>query len=104
MADKPYQLRYLPIFEQDLVETVSYITNVLRNPDAANQLLADVEAAIYERLEKPLSFEAYRSAGKRKHDYYRIYVTNYTVYYVVIDNVMEVRRFLYSARDVEKFL
>ena len=46
MADKPYQLRYLPIFEQDLVETVSYITNVLRNPDAANQLLADVEAAI----------------------------------------------------------
>ena len=35
MADKPYQLRYLPIFEQDLVETVSYITNVLRNPDAA---------------------------------------------------------------------
>lgn len=104
MADKPYQLRYLPIFEQDLVEMVSYITNVLRNPDAANQLLADVEAAIYERLENPLFFEAYRSAGKRKHDYYRIYVRNYTVYYVVIDNVMEVRRFLYSARDVEKFL
>lgn len=52
----------------------------------------------------PLSFAAYRSVRKLKHDYYRIYVRNYTVYYVVIDNVMEVRRFLYSARDIEKFL
>ncbi len=29
MADKKYRIRYLPLFEQDLVQTVSYITNVL---------------------------------------------------------------------------
>lgn len=38
MANRKYRLRYLPLFEQDLVQTVSYITNVLKNPDAAENL------------------------------------------------------------------
>lgn len=29
---------------------------------------------------------------------------NYVIYYVVVDDIMEVRRFLYGARDVEKYL
>ncbi len=29
MENKVYHLRYLPIFEQDLISTASYITNVL---------------------------------------------------------------------------
>ena len=31
MENKSYQLRYLPIFEIDLLSTVNYITNVLKN-------------------------------------------------------------------------
>ena len=38
MTNRKYKLRYLPVFEQDLVQTVSYITNVLKNPDAAEKL------------------------------------------------------------------
>ena len=33
MESKSYQLRYLPIFEQDLISTVNYIANVLKNED-----------------------------------------------------------------------
>ena len=33
MENKIYHLRYLPIFEQDLISTASYITNVLKNED-----------------------------------------------------------------------
>ena len=33
MENKSYQLRYLPIFETDLLSTVNYITNVLKNED-----------------------------------------------------------------------
>ena len=57
MANKKYRLQYLPLFEQDLVQTVSYITNVLKNPDAAEKLANDVEAAILERLDNPLMFD-----------------------------------------------
>jgi plasmid stabilization system protein ParE len=104
MANKVYRLRYLPLFEQDLTDTVNYITNMLKNPQAALKLVDDVEAAIFERLKNPVSFELYRSAKKRPHDYYRIYVRNYAIYYVVIDNVMEVRRFVYGARDIDRLL
>ena len=59
MENKSYQLRYLPLFEQDLVSTVNYITNVLKNEDAALRL---------------------------------------------IDDVMEVRRLMYGARDTDRHL
>jgi len=44
MENKTYSLRYLPLFEQDLLSTVNYITHVLKNEDAALRLIDDVEA------------------------------------------------------------
>ena len=104
MGNKIYHLRYLQIFEQDLINTASYITNVLKNKDAALRLVDDVETAILERLNNPVAFEPYVSAKKRDYPYYRIYVRNYVIYYVVSDDVMEVRRFLYGARDTDTHL
>lgn len=104
MKNKSYQLRYLPIFEQDLINTVTYITNVLKNEKAALRLIDDVEAAILERLNNPVAFEPYPSTKKRDYPYYRIYVRNYIVYYVVIGDMMEVRRLIYGARDTDRHL
>lgn len=42
MENKSYKLRYLPLFEQDLISTANYITNVLKNEDAAIRLVDDV--------------------------------------------------------------
>lgn len=103
MKNEKYKLRYLPLFEQDLIQTVSYITNVLKNTDAAEKLVNDIEDAIQERLEYPLAFEPFPSK-KRDYPYYRIYMRNYVIYYVVIGDVMEVRRFLYGARDANRYL
>lgn len=104
MENKSYRLRYLPLFEQDLMSTVNYITNVLKNETAALRLIEDVETAILERLDNPVSFEPYHSVKKRDYPYYRIYVRNYVIYYVVIDDVMEVRRLMYGARDTDRYL
>lgn len=54
-VNKSYQLRYLPIFEQDLIDTANYITNVLKNEDAALRLIDAVEASILERLNNPVA-------------------------------------------------
>ncbi len=99
-----FRLRYLPLFERDLLEIVDYISNVLKNPTAAERLINDLEAAILNRLNFPLSFQPYPSLKKRDHPYYRIHVRNYTVFYVVIDDVMEVRRLIYSARNIDEHL
>lgn len=42
MENKCYHLHYLPIFEQNLVSTANYITNILKNEDAALRLIDDV--------------------------------------------------------------
>ncbi|EPI49529.1 hypothetical protein HMPREF1576_01431 [Gardnerella pickettii JCP7719] len=40
----------------------------------------------------------------REHPYYRINVRNFSVFYVVIDDTMEVRRLLYSKRNIDVLL
>lgn len=86
------------------MRAADYITDVLENADAALQLIEDTEAAIYKRAEYAESLEPYPGSRHRKHPYYRIYVHHYTVFYVVIGDVMEVRRFLYSASDLPEYL
>lgn len=104
MAEKKYSLRYLPLFYEELEETVVYIAEKLKNPQAANILLDEVEQAILKRLPNAESFEPYHSLKERKYPYYRIYVKNFVIYYVVIDvegdeKVMEVRRFLSNRQN-----
>lgn len=101
---KKYKLSFLPLFEEDLNEIVDYITVDLQNPSAAERLVDNIESAINKRLEMPLSFAPYRSSRKRPHPYYRINVRNFSIFYVVIDDTMEVRRVLYSKRDLDKLL
>ena len=104
MESKRYKLRFLPLFEDDLIGIVDYITDQLQSPQAAQTLVDAVQKAIQERTTCAESFEPYHSAKERQHPYYRIYVRNYTIYYVVIGDVMEVRRILYNKRDVRKNL
>ena len=104
MDRQEYSLRYLPLFEQGVAAVRNYIAYTLQNPSAALKLIEETEQAIQKRLTNPLAFEPYHSARDRKHPYYRIYINNYTVLYVVIDNVMEVRRFVYSKRDLTKLI
>ena len=68
-----------------------------------------METAIIERLPAAESFEPYHSVRERRYAYYRIYVDNYIIYYVVIDDdpndlVMEVRRFLYNGQNWDRMV
>ncbi len=107
MFDTKYKLRYLPIFYEDLEQKVVYIAEKIGNPQAANELIDEVERAILERVPVAEAFEPYHSARERKYPYYRIYVKNFVIYYVVIDDevkdkIMEIRRFLYNKQNREK--
>lgn len=104
MQKKTYRLRFLPLFAEDLLEITTYITSNLQNPEAANSLVNEIEDAIDKRLENPLIFAPYNSRKPRINPYYRIYVKNYTIFYVVIDDIMEVRKILYSKRDFDNIL
>ncbi len=109
MIDAQYELRYLPLFYEDLEQKVVYIAEQLHNEKAANDLLDAVENAIMERLPIAEAFEPYHSVKERRYKYYRIYVKNFIIYYVVIDDesskkIMEVRRFLYNKQNREQLI
>ena len=95
-----YQLRYLPQFYQDLQEHTLYIAQTLQNPQAAKELIEATEIAILQRQSHAESFEQYHSRKERRYPYYRIYVKNFVIFYVVIpegnQKVMEIRRFMYG--------
>ena len=99
---KPYRLQILPLFEDDLNSIVDYISGALHNPGAALEFVDAVEKAISDRLSCAESFEPYHSMKERRYPYYRIYVKNYTIFYVVIGDTMEVRRIIYSRRDLSQ--
>lgn len=109
MDSCPYELRYLPLFYKDLEEKILYISETFHNPKAAKDLLDAVEKAILERQPFAESFEIYPSEKNRRNNYYRIYVKNYVIFYVVIEDdntrkIMEVRRFLYHKQYCKEFL
>lgn len=109
MAETKYILKYLPVFYIDLKEKLSYIAFVLNNPEAANEILNDTEKAVLNRLPYAEAFGKYFSRKERRYPYYRIFVRNFVIYYVVIDDgngnkIMEVRRFLYKRQDVHRYL
>jgi addiction module RelE/StbE family toxin len=99
-----FELRYSPLFYEDLDKITDYLLFELKNELAAKTLINNTEAAIKKRLINPLSAAPYRSLGSRPHPYRRILVGNYLIFYVVIGNVMVIRRMLYSRREIDKVL
>ena len=105
MPSKQYRLRYLPIFYDDLSNAVEYISEFLKNPKAAENLIDKVENAIFKRSNCAESFEPYPSTRNRENPYYAIYVDNYIIFYVVLNHkIMEVRRFLYKGQNKDSIL
>jgi len=102
--EKKYNIKYLPSFYRDLDAITDYIKYELQNEVAANRLVDEIENEINKRLKNPESFEKFQTRRKRLNAYYRIYVKNYTIFYVVKDSTMEVRRIIYSKINFEKLI
>ena len=103
-SPKRYNLRYLPLFWDDLEQAAFYTRDVLKNPAAAERLVDQVERGVLDHLENPTIASVYKPGTARPHPYYWFEVGSYMVFYVVIDDVMEVRRLIYGARDLTRML
>jgi toxin ParE1/3/4 len=99
-----FELRYSPLFFEDLDRITHYILLELKNKAATQAFINDVEAAIRKHLKNPLQVAIYPSMCRREHEYRRIQVGNYLIFYVVIKHTMIVRRLLYGRRDLDKIL
>lgn len=99
MAKNKYIIKYSEAFVNQFSKILDYLMHRLEKKIAAEKFYNDVITAIETRSNNPESFEVYKSSHQRKNKYYRIYVNNYIIFYVVNDNCMEIRRILYSRRN-----
>ena len=104
MNNKKYTITYLPLFYKDSNKITKYINHKLNNRFAAKNLINEIKQKIEKRAYNPISYEKYPSSAKRKHTYYRLYVKNYTIFYISKDNVIEIRRILYNKRNFDKLI
>lgn len=103
MTEK-YKITYLPLFHEDLDKITDYTLYRLKNEPATKRLIDEIEKEINKRAYNPIAYEIYSTTKERKNNYYRIYVKNYTIFYTVKDNIMEVRRILYNKRNFDRLI
>lgn len=104
MKKSKYKIRYLQTFSKELDDIIRYIVLILNNEKAADNLLKKIEESIQKRSENPEIFETYKGKKQMKYNWYRIYVGNFTIFYTVRNNIMEVTHIIYSARDLDRLI
>ena len=97
-----YKLEYLPVARKDMIEIVRYISRELQNPDAADRL-ADAAESV---LTFPYAAPAYQPIRSLKHEYRKILVQNYLMFYWVDEEerLVTVARVVYAKRDYGRLL
>ena len=101
---KTHKLRYLKQALLDLQEIIDYIVSQFSAPLTAANLLEKLENKIANLQYFPLAGKEY-VAGKGLEDKYRaLMVENYLVFYVVYEDVVEIRRVIYAKREYENLL
>ncbi|MCQ2406684.1 MAG: type II toxin-antitoxin system RelE/ParE family toxin [Oscillospiraceae bacterium] len=101
-----YKLKYLPIARNDLVEIIRYVAGELGNKKAAENLAEEFAGAGERIAEYPYAAPAYIPVRSLEHEYRKMSVQNYLIFYWVNEEnkTITVARVIYAKRDYEKML
>ena len=97
-----YTIKYLPVAENDLLEIVAYISDVLESPDAVLNFIDEVEKKIENLKINPYSHCLYKPSKPIDTEYRLLRVKNCLIFYVVIDNTVEIQMVIYNKRNLSK--
>lgn len=101
-----YKLEYLPIARQEMIDAARYISRELNNPDAAEKLMVELIEAGDRIPIFPYANPAYISIKPLKHEYRKLLVSNYFMFYWVDEEkrLVTVARVIYAKRDFASLL
>lgn len=101
-----YKLEYLPVARRDMIEIVRYISQELQNPTAADQLAMELIEAGDSIPKFPYANPAFIPIRPLKHEYRKLLVQNYFMFYWVdeVKKLVTVARVIYARRDYERLL
>jgi len=101
-----YQLKFLPLALQDMIEIVRYISHELFDPNAADNLADEMIAAAKRLVDFPYINAIHQPIKPLKKEYRKLIVKNYIMFYWIDDKEKQVTiaRVVYARRDYEKLL
>ena len=101
-----YKVEILPVAQKDMINTVSYISIDLANPEAASKLADVFSKKINSLARHPYINPAYQPIRPLKHEYRKLTVKNYIVFYWVDEKTetVTVARIVYSKRNYNPLL
>ena len=97
-----YEVRIFPSAQQDLLDVIDYL-NTLSKEAALNyydQLTSEISSLRIMPERCPLP----RDLALAAKGYRYLAVGNYLVFYVVVGNIVQIRRILYARRDYKHLL
>jgi|SRR5699024_2928276 len=97
-----YKLQYLPLAQQDLRNITFYISDTLKNPLAAIQLVDAFDHSISKLQEFPYAHKVYQTVEMLEKEYRILPVKNYLVFYVVTEREIEIHRIVYAKRNLDR--
>ncbi|WP_018084323.1 type II toxin-antitoxin system RelE/ParE family toxin [Desulfurispora thermophila] len=99
-----HEVKYLPLAQRDLINIIDYITDTLKAPKAAMDLVDALDASISRLAQFPYSGRLYQPVQPLQSEYRVLPVKNYLVFYVVNQHEVEIHRILYAKMNIEKFV
>ncbi len=106
MAIKMYELEYLPVARQDMVEIVGYVSRELNNSTAAENLAMELIEAGNRISEFPYANPAHIPIRPLKHEYRKLLVRNYLMFYWIDEEkkLVTISRVIYARKDYKALL
>ena len=99
-----YKVRYLPLALDDLKDIVKYIAHKLEAPRAAEKLIAKVDREVKKISDNPFRCHVYAPLEKLKYEYRVLNIDNYSLFYVIEKEKVEIHRVLYSKMNITQIL
>ena len=99
-----YKPHYLPLALEDLKEIIRYISHELEAPCAAENLLIKIDKEVLKATDNPFRYHLYICPEKLKYEYRVLNVDNYSIFYVVEKEKIEIHRVIYSKRNINQIL
>ncbi len=94
-----HKIVYLPLAKADILEAVDYIADRLDAPQAAEDLLDELDVAVQRIAEFPYTHELYSTTRPMRGEIRKIPVKGFVLYHAVLEDTVEIRRFLHGQRD-----
>ncbi|HHV73886.1 MAG TPA: type II toxin-antitoxin system RelE/ParE family toxin [Thermoanaerobacterium sp.] len=99
-----HDIRYLPLASRDLSNIVSYVADELKAPNAAMDLINELDTSISRLAQFPYSCRVYQPEKSLKNEYRILPVKNNLVFYVVKEDVVEIHRVIYAKMNLTKII